>query len=55
MIVSLAWLSPVDYAGSDGGRTALRNVNVTLAISSPAIEPSGRTDCTIERKNRLWD
>lgn len=27
----------------------LRNVNVTFAISSPAIEPSGRTDCTIER------
>lgn len=24
-------------------------MNVTFAISSPAIEPSGRTDCTIER------
>ena len=33
-----------------GGRTALRKVNVTLTISSPVIEPSGRTDCTIEKK-----
>lgn len=24
-------------------------MNVTFAIASPAIEPSGRTDCTIER------